>query len=261
MSARPAPKSKRALPNPAAGNAGAVPSLDVLCEDGPIIAINKPAGLLTQPGPPGNPPTVVDCVKAFLKKKYDKPGNVYLGVPHRLDRPVSGVVVLARNSKAAARLSAQFRERRVKKIYWAIVEGEMKTPDGELTDWLVKTEKPNRAHVVPAVTPDAKLAQLRYRTIGEVEKGTLVEIELLTGRSHQIRVQLSNLGAPIIGDLKYGAKTTLSQKRSGHHRETFLALHARQLSIEHPIRHDVIDIEAPLPATWGRSVTRHQAGH
>lgn len=220
--------------------------LDILCEDGPVLAVNKPAGLLTLGAIPGVP-TLERLVKQYLKEKHQKPGNVYLGIPHRLDRPVSGVVVFARNSKAAARLAEQFRERQVRKVYWALVEKAPDHPEGELVDWLLKT--PDKAHVeiVPAETPGAREARLRYRTLpGE----KLIEIELLTGRTHQIRVQLAAHGCPIIGDVQYGAKTLLGETRQADPRDEPIALHARSLTILHPIRYDELTITAPLPANW-----------
>jgi 23S rRNA pseudouridine1911/1915/1917 synthase len=230
-------------------------ALDILCEDGPILAINKPAGLLTL-GAKAGVPTLERIVKQFLKEKYDKPGNVYLGIPHRLDRPVSGVVVFARNSKAAARLAEQFRERQVRKIYWALVERAPDAAEGELVDWLRKV--PDQAHVevVSSEAPGAREARLRYRTLqaavaGSPDKRTLLEIEPLTGRTHQIRVQLAARGWPIVGDVQYGATTSLVEIRAADPRDEPIALHARSLSIKHPVRYDALTITAPLPEFWG----------
>src|SRR5579863_4265421 len=152
-------------------------ALDILCEDGPILAVNKRAGLLTL-GAKSGVPTLERIVKQFLKEKYHKPGNVYLGIPHRLDRPVSGVVVFARNSKAAARLAEQFRERQVRKIYWALVEGTPEITEGELVDWLLKSPDQANVSVVPAEAPGAREARLRYRMLtsdagGDERKRTL----------------------------------------------------------------------------------------
>jgi 23S rRNA pseudouridine1911/1915/1917 synthase len=230
--------------------------LDILCEDGPILAVNKPAGLLTLGAKPGVP-TLERQVKQFLKEKYDKPGNVYLGIPHRLDRPVSGVVVFARNSKAAARLAEQFRERQVRKIYWALVEGTPNAAEGELVDWLLKSPDEAQVEVVSADAPGAREARLRYRTLrtdaGGVErKRTLLEIEPLTGRTHQIRVQLAARGWPIVGDVQYGATTSLFAERAADARDEPIALHARSLTILHPVRYDRLTITAPLPEYWGQ---------
>ena len=230
-------------------------SLDILCEDGPILAVNKPAGLLTL-GAVAGVPTLERQVKQFLKEKYGKPGNVYLGIPHRLDRPVSGVIVFARNSKAAARLAEQFRERQVQKVYWALVERAPDAAEGELIDWLLKT--PDQAHVevVSADAAGAREARLRYRTLetdvaGRQENRTLLEIEPLTGRTHQIRVQLAARGWPIVGDAQYGATTSIVAARAADARDEPIALHARSLTIKHPVRYDSLTITAPLPEFWG----------
>ena len=230
--------------------------IDILYEDGPILAVNKPAGLLTL-GAKAGVPTLERQAKQFLKEKYNKPGNVYLGIPHRLDRPVSGVVVFARNSKAAARLAEQFRERQVRKIYWALVEGTPDSAEGELVNWLLKS--PDQAHVevVSADAPGAREARLRYRTLQAVAgegqgTRTLLEIEPLTGRTHQIRVQLAARGWPIVGDVQYGATTLLTETRAADPRDEPIALHARSLTILHPVRYDSPTITAPLPDYWGQ---------
>lgn len=253
------------------------PPLDILCEDGPVFAINKPAGLLTLGAKPGVP-TLERLVKQFLKDKYDKPGNVYLGIPHRLDRPVSGVVVFARNSKAAARLAEQFRERQVRKIYWALVERPPASPTGELVDWLLKAPDEASVQIVPPETPGARECRLRYQVIeshselriphselapgsdkpsllrlpceGGEKKWTMLEIEPLTGRTHQIRVQLAAHGSPIVGDVQYGATTRLTAEPAADPRDEPIGLHARSLSILHPVRYDALTITAPLPAHW-----------
>lgn len=231
-------------------DAAAMPPLEVLCEDGPVIAVNKPAGLLTQ-GVPHGIPTLEAHVKAYLKAKYLKPGNVYLGIPHRLDRPVSGVVLFARNSKAAARLAEQFRERQVKKIYWCVLERPPESPDGVLTDFLMKHADQAHVDVVAAETPDAKPASLRYRTLTRCEGGTLVEVELETGRMHQIRVQFASRGWPVLGDVQYGASRLLGDSgETPEPRSSPIALHARRLTFRHPIRYEPVTVMAPLPAAW-----------
>jgi 23S rRNA pseudouridine1911/1915/1917 synthase len=239
-----------------------VAPLEILCEDGPLLAVNKPAGLLTL-GAKAGVPTLERQVKQYLKEKYHKPGNVYLGIPHRLDRPVSGVVVFARNSKCAARLAEQFRERQVRKVYWALVERPPDPTEGELVDWLLKATDQARVEIVSAETPGAREARLKYRVLqrhselqrlpcGGVEtKRTLTELEPLTGRTHQIRVQLAGRGWPIAGDAQYGAVTRLVEPSPPDPRDAPIALHARSLTILHPIRYDSLTITAPLPANWG----------
>lgn len=240
--------------------------LDVLLEDGPLLAVNKPAGLLTLGAGPGIP-TLERQVKAWLKARFDKPGNVYLGIPHRLDRPVSGVMVFARNSKTAARLAEQFRERTVRKIYWALVERPPEPVEGELVDWLLKSPDEARVEVVSADVPGAREARLTYRTLesGVSRSGlsshnessplsapcpTLLEIELHTGRMHQIRAQLGSRGWPVIGDVQYGATGPLLAAADIAPRDLPIALHARSLTLLHPIRYEPVTITAPLPAFW-----------
>ncbi len=213
------------------------PPLDVLFEDNHLLVINKPVGLATQ-GVIEGATSVVTVAKDYLKKKYAKPGNVYLGVVSRLDAAVSGVLVLARTSKAAARLSDQFRERSAKKVYWAVVEEPPNSPMGELTDWLKKDEKTQRMTVVSRHTIGAQRAVLAYRTLSRHAKLCLVEIELHTGRKHQIRVQLAHLGCPILGDRKYGSRRKLPAG---------IALHAHSLEITHPVSKELLRFIAPLP--------------
>ncbi|MBS0201703.1 MAG: RNA pseudouridine synthase [Planctomycetes bacterium] len=225
--------------------------LDILLEDGPLIAVNKPAGLLTQGVPHGHP-TLEGAVKQYLKQTYSKPGNVYLGVPHRLDRPVSGVVVFAKNSKAAARLAEQFRERSVQKFYLAVTE-HVPTPSfGRLTDWLLKDAAAAHVTVVSPETEGAKQACLDYRVLGHFAGRALVEIELQTGRMHQIRVQLASRGWPIVGDLQYGATLSPDETAMYDRLVSPIALHARRLTLFHPIRYDRIELRAPIPADWSR---------
>lgn len=238
------------------------PPLDVLCEDGPVIAVNKPPGVIVQ-GAPHGVDSLADHVRRYLREKYDKPGNVYLGVPHRLDRPVSGVVVFSRNSKCAARLSEQFAKRQVTKVYRALLDVAPEPDEGTLTDWLLRLpeEEGNsnepKVRVVPAETAEAKEARLSYRTLARGSKRALVEIDLQTGRMHQIRVQFASRGWPIVGDVQYGgpAWPSVTASSRGSTRESDwrtrpIALHAWQLTIQHPIRYDPLTITAPLPATW-----------
>lgn len=210
----------------------------ILYEDNHVIAVNKPAGMLVQGDKTGDT-CVLDEVKAFLKERDGKPGNVFLGLPHRLDRPTSGVLVLAKTSKALSRLAASFRERDVSKVYWAVVEAPPEESEGELTDWLKKDGRTNTSRRVKAGTSGAKEARLRYRLLGASERYWLIEVELLTGRHHQIRVQLSAMGCVIKGDLKYGAKR--SNPGGGIH------LHARYLETAHPTVKERLKITAPTP--------------
>jgi len=213
------------------------PQLEVLFEDNHLLVINKPVGLPTQ-GVVEGAASVVTAAKAYLKQKYQKPGNVYLGVVSRLDASVSGVLVLARTSKAAARLNEQFRERTVKKTYWAVVEHPPDPPAGELTDWLKKDEKSQQMTVVTRHTIGAQKAKLKYRTLNKQPLGCLIEVELETGRKHQIRVQLAHLGCPILGDRKYGSRRKLLAG---------IALHAHLLEITHPVGNEALRFVAPVP--------------
>jgi 23S rRNA pseudouridine1911/1915/1917 synthase len=224
---------------------------DILLEDGPLIAVNKPAGLLTQGVPHGHP-TLEAWVKDYLRGKYAKPGNVYLGVPHRLDRPVSGIVVFAKNSKAAARLAEQFRERSVRKVYLAVTERIPDQPAGRLTDWLLKDAAAAHVTVVEPGTDGAREAILDYRILVQHNGRALLEIELQTGRMHQIRVQLASRGWNIVGDLQYGATLEPAAAPMYDRLVSPIALHARRLSLAHPIRYDRIELMAPVPADWSR---------
>ena len=223
----------------------------ILYEDGPVLAVNKPAGLLTLGAHDPAVPTLERQVRSYLKQKYRKPGNVYLGIPHRLDRPVSGVILFARNSKAAGRLAEQFRERQVEKIYWGITVREPEVPAGCLTDWLLKEADKAHVHVVPPGTPGARQAVLHYRVVGTTPLGTLLEIELETGRMHQIRVQLAARGWNILGDVQYGAELRLINPAPEDPTLNPIALHARQIKFLHPVRYDGVTVVAPLPEAWG----------
>jgi 23S rRNA pseudouridine1911/1915/1917 synthase len=214
--------------------------LDILYEDNHLLVVNKPAGLPTQ-GVVEGAASVVTTAKAYLKAKYKKPGNVYLGVVSRLDAAVSGVLVLARTSKAAARLTAQFREREVSKVYWAVVEAAPNPAEGELIDWLKKDERKQKMAVVTRHTPGAQRARLTYRTLQKHSTGCLLEVVLDTGRKHQIRLQLASAGCPIVGDRKYGS-------RRSH--EGGIALHARRIELAHPVSKEMVRFEAPPPPGW-----------
>jgi 23S rRNA pseudouridine1911/1915/1917 synthase len=223
--------------------------IDVLYEDNHLLAVNKPAQLATM-GVADDRPSLLALAKEYVGQKYHKPGNVYLGVVSRLDAPVTGVVLFARTSKAASRLTEQFRSRSVEKIYWALVEGRVDPPSAELQHYLRKDERHRRMHVCTADAPGAQHAELMYRVLGRdsaeprarvAASATLLEVRLLTGRKHQIRVQLSDAGFPVVGDRKYGGRRAFPHG---------IALHSRRLVIEHPVRNEPLTIEAPLPASW-----------
>lgn len=218
------------------------PRLEILYEDNHCLAVAKPAGSLSTHYQ-GTEETLDRLVKAYLKAKYHKPGNVFLGVVHRLDRPVSGVLLFARTSKAAARLAAQFREGTVAKVYWALVEGDVAPPAGTLTDWLRKDRTVGRVEVVAPQTPGAQYALLDYERRASQGGVTWVELRPRTGRTHQLRVQLARRGSPILGDTKYGATRRF---------DGAIALHAHSLTFEHPTRREPLTLTAPLPAAWYR---------
>ena len=218
--------------------------LTVLYEDNHCLAVNKPARLLTMGDATGER-TLLDLAKDYIKRKYDKPGAVFLGVVHRLDRPVSGVVVFGRTSKAAARLSEQFRERRVEKIYRAIVEGVPPERDAVLQDWLWKDPGRNVTQIVREGTPGAQQAALAIRRLKTNGSRSLVEVKPVTGRSHQIRVQLSSRGWPILGDSKYGSNVRLDGS---------IALHAYSLTFRHPTKGEEITVVADVPVSWSDKV-------
>lgn len=220
----------------------------VLYEDHHLLAVNKPAPLLTQAPP--NVPSLEAVAKAYIRAKYAKPAGVYLGIPHRLDRPVSGVVVFARNTKAAQRVHAQFAEHRTRKVYWAAVEGDV-TPDaGTWDDWVRKVPEEARTVKAGEGEPGAKLASLGYRVLKRLDGGgTLLELAPLTGRMHQLRVQCAWRGHPVFGDTTYGSVRPFGPPAELP-RDRVIALHARQLTLEHPFTRQPLVITAPTPATW-----------
>jgi len=213
--------------------------MKVLYEDNHLIAVAKKAGDIVQGDKTGDVP-LSDLVKAYLKDKYQKLGNVYLGVVHRLDRPVSGIVLFAKTSKALPRLNKMFAEHiGVSKTYLAIVANRPPQQEGTLTHWLTRNEKQNTARAYDREVPGSKKAVLDYRVVAQSERYFLLEIELRTGRHHQIRCQLAKIGCPIKGDLKYGAPRS--------NPDGSISLHAWRLSLEHPVSHASITIEAPVP--------------
>ena len=216
--------------------------LDVLYEDNHLLAVNKPA-LLPTMGVAQDRPSLLTLAKEYVRQKYSKPGNVYLGIVSRLDAPVTGLVLLAKTSKAAARLSEAFRLRRVRKSYLAVIEGTPTASTATLEHYLRKDERHRKVHATHDACPDAQLARLSYRVLCPGDAMSLLEIELETGRKHQIRVQLSKVGHPIIGDRKYGSAMSLA---SG------IALHAYRLELEHPVQRLTLNLEASIPPVWRR---------
>jgi 23S rRNA pseudouridine1911/1915/1917 synthase len=212
--------------------------LEILYEDNHCLAISKPAGAVSAHFQ-GTEETLDREVKRYLKDKYKKPGNVFLGVVHRLDRAVTGVLLFARTSKAAARLSEQFREGTVEKVYWAVVEGNVESQAGSLEDWLIKIDK--HVEVVPPGSPGSRQALLHFTKKANHSDMTWLEVRPQTGRTHQLRVQLAHHGHPIYGDAKYGSIRTFG---SG------IGLHARSLTFLHPVRYEPITLVAEVPRTW-----------
>lgn len=216
------------------------PPLDILYEDNHCLAISKPAGFLTTHYQ-GKEETLDRAVKSYLKEKYQKPGNVFLGVVQRLDRPVSGVLLFARTSKAAARLAEQFRQGTVEKVYWSVVEGDVGQLAGTLEDWLRKDHTAGRVEVVEPRTPGARQALLHFQRKAQHGGLTMFEVRPQTGRTHQLRVQFAHHGHPIYGDAKYGSVRIF---------DGAIALHARALTFLHPIRYEPITLTAEIPQTW-----------
>ncbi len=217
--------------------------MQILYEDNHIIIVNKAVGEIVQGDKTGDKP-LSDIVADYLKEKYNKPGAAFVGVPHRLDRPTSGVVVLAKTSKALERLNDMFRRGDVEKTYWAIVGNRPAEEAAELTHWLVRNEQQNKSYAYDRERPGAKQAILDYRLLVSLTNYHLLEVELKTGRHHQIRCQLAKIGCPIKGDLKYGAPRS--------NPDGSISLHARRVRFVHPVSHIDIDVTAPVPdnALW-----------
>ena len=215
----------------------------ILYEDNHLLVVNKKVGEIVQGDKTGDEP-LSEKYKAFIAQRDLKPGQVFVGLPHRLDRPVSGITVLAKTSKALERLNAMFRESDVHKFYWALVCREPDPAQAQLEDMMWRNEKQNKSYICRegSARRDAKLAKLNYKQIGKTDRYWLVEVELLTGRHHQIRCQLSNHGFPIKGDLKYGAPR--SNPDGG------ISLHARRITFIHPVKKESLTIEAPVPSSW-----------
>lgn len=209
-----------------------------LYEDNHIIIVSKRSGEIIQGDKTGDEP-LSETVKQYIKEKYHKPGNVFLGVVHRLDRPVWGLVVFAKTSKALTRLNKMFKDGQVHKTYWAITKNAPPADEGVLTDWLVRNERQNKSYAHPQEVPNAKKAVLKYRVIAHSDRYHLIEVNLLTGRHHQIRCQLANMGCAIKGDLKYGAPRS--------NPDGSISLLARRITFVHPVSKENIVVEAPLP--------------
>lgn len=213
--------------------------MEVIYEDNHIIVVSKTVSEIVQGDKTGDTP-LSELLKQYLKEKYDKPGNVFMGVAHRLDRPVSGLVLFAKTGKALTRLNEMFKEGRIKKTYWAIVKNCPPQPEAELKHYLVRNEKQNKSYAYDLLRAEAKEAILSYKTIARSDKYYLLEVDLKTGRHHQIRCQLAKIGCPIKGDLKYGAER--SNPDGG------ISLHARTIRFVHPVSQQEICLTAPVPA-------------
>lgn len=220
----------------------------IVYEDNHLLVVNKRPGVLVQGDSTGDK-SLVDLLKVYIKEKYDKPGAVFLNPVHRLDRPVSGLVVFARTSKALERMTALFRKREIQKTYWAVVANKPAVKEGKLVNWLVKDERRNLVTAYDYEVPDGQKAELTYRWLGEVNKFHLLEVSPITGRPHQIRVQLAKMGCPIRGDVKYGA--------AKFNIDNNINLHARRLFFEHPTRKEPMLCRAglPLDAFWEEFLT------
>lgn len=226
-----------------------VEPLEILYDEGPCLVVNKPAGLLTQA------PRGIDSLEIRVKEFYrqregiESGANIYLGLPHRIDRPVTGAIVFARHVRAARKLSSQFENRTVSKTYWAFVEGQVAPDEGTWTDYLHKRHGMAQSEVVQADHSAAKHAVLHYRVLWHGPLGSWLEICLETGRTHQIRIQAASRGHAVLGDEQYGSQTLFGEQFP-ERRDRAIALHARQLGFQHPMTGELVDVTAPLPAAW-----------
>jgi 23S rRNA pseudouridine1911/1915/1917 synthase len=226
------------------------PRLIILYEDNHLLVVVKPAGMPTQ-GVASDRESLLTLARDYVRRKYGKPGNVYLGVVSRLDTPVSGVIVLARTSKSARRLSEQFRNRSVRKVYWALVEGSPEPCAGECVDWIVHDDRHRRMEIAKPGVAEAHEARLAYRRLRTFSGISLLEVELQTGRKHQIRVQLANRGWFIAGDARYGSRRTFPEG---------IALHARRLTLTHPTKGHRLEFVGPVPSAWAAFGVREERG-
>ena len=224
----------------------------VLYEDNHLIAVKKEPGSIVQSDKTGDE-TLAEQVKAYIKRKYKKPGDVFLGIIHRLDRPVGGVIVFARTSKALTRMNELFREKKISKTYWAIVEEKPPIEDGQLVNWLKKNQDKNRSRAYDIEVKDSKKAELTYRLMGRSKHYYYIEVHPKTGRHHQIRVQLAHLGCKIKGDVKYGAKRT--------NKDGSIHLFARSLSFIHPVKKEKLIIRSnpPMDPLWNEMINLEKA--
>ena len=213
-------------------------SNDILFEDNHLLLINKKPGILTQGDKTGDK-SLIDLAKYYIKKKYNKPGNVFIGLPHRIDRPTSGIVILSKTSKSLSRISKLFKEKKIEKKYWAIVKNKIENKEGKLIHFLKKNQKKNKSFVQKEKKDDHLKAELEYKLIKKMKNYFLYEIKLITGRHHQIRAQLSYIGSPIKGDIKYGFKRT--------NKDGSISLHSREINFIHPVKKNKIQIIAPTP--------------
>ena len=228
--------------------------MKVVYEDNHIIIVSKSSGEIVQGDKTGDEP-FSETVKQYIKETHHKPGNVFLGVVHRLDRPVSGLVVFAKTSKALSRLCNMFRDGEIHKTYWAITKNQPKQTEGTVSSWLVRNEKQNKSYSYDHEVPNSKKAILKYRLVGRTDNYSLLEVNLLTGRHHQIRCQLASIGCPIKGDLKYGAQRS--------NPDGSISLLAHRIQFIHPVSKEKIDVLAPVPDDnlWHditRQITAHQ---
>ncbi len=221
---------------------------NIIFEDNHLIIVNKPAGILVQGDKTGDK-SLIDLVKEYLKIEYSKKGNVFLGLVNRIDRPTSGIVILSKTSKALSRMNSLFKNRKIKKFYWAIISKSFPENEGVLNGWFRKNSKLNKSYVYDNKVSNSKLGSLKYNRIKDFKKYSLFEIDLETGRHHQIRSQFSKLGYPIVGDLKYGAKRSL--------KDGSIYLHSRRVIFEHPIKKIKIDLTAipPKNVLWTASLS------